>query len=63
MRTTLNIPEGLIKEAQRITHCQTKTETILIALSDLIRKTKIRRLKDFRGKIKMSVDMDTLRQR
>ena len=38
MRTTLDLPENLIKEAMKTSHIQTKTKVIITALEELIRK-------------------------
>ena len=39
MRTTLDLPEHLIKEAMDLTHAKTKTALIIQAVEDLIRKS------------------------
>ncbi len=63
MRTTLDIPEGLINEALRITQSRTKTELIKLALENIIQKNKIMSLKKYRGKIDLDIDLNTLRKR
>ena len=63
MRTTLDIPEKLILEALKVTKSKTKTELIKLALENIIRKNKISDLKDFRGKVDIDIDLDTLRKR
>ncbi len=63
MRTTLDIPEGLINEALKITRSRTKTELIKLALENIIQKNKIKDLKRFRGKIDLEIDLNTLRKR
>jgi len=45
MRTTLDLPEDLIDEAMKAAHINTKTRVIIAALENLIRKSKISRLK------------------
>lgn len=40
MRTTLDLPENLLNEAMRVTHSETKTAVIVLALEELIRKSK-----------------------
>ena len=45
MRTTLDLPESLISEAMKITHTDTKTGVIVLALKELVRKSKISDLK------------------
>jgi len=63
MRTTLDLPKNLIDEAMKATHITTKTQLIITALEELIRKSKISGLKDFKGKVDVDIDMDTLRDR
>jgi len=63
MRTTLNLPEELMIKAMRTTHIETKTKVIITALEELIRKYTIAGLKDFKGKIDLDIDMDSIRSR
>jgi len=63
MRTTLDIPNNLVQEAMQITHTKTKTRVIVKALEELIRKSKIAELKNFKGKIDLDIDLDALRDR
>ena len=56
MRTTLDLPEKLLNEAMKISHTGTKTGVIVLALKELIRKSKIAGLKKYRGKIDVSHD-------
>jgi len=53
MKTTLNIPEELIKTAMSISKHRTKTETIIIALREYIRQKKIERILDHEGKLQI----------
>lgn len=41
MRTTLNLPDGLVEEAQKILGFQSKTDTVVAALKELIRRERI----------------------
>jgi hypothetical protein len=63
MRTTLDLPKDLIDKAMKVTHISTKTRVIIIALEDLIRKSKISGLKEFKGKVDLDIDMDAIRGR
>jgi hypothetical protein len=63
MRTTLDLPEDLVQEAMKVSCIDTKTQVIIIALQDLIRKSKISELKKFKGKIDMDIDLDAIRGR
>ncbi|MBN1664884.1 MAG: type II toxin-antitoxin system VapB family antitoxin [Deltaproteobacteria bacterium] len=61
MRTTLNLPKDLIDEAMKATQINTKTQLIITALEDLIRKSKLSGLKEFKGKIDLDIDMNAIR--
>lgn len=63
MRTTLDLPEGLLKEAMRRAHAKTKTAVITLALEELIRRSKITKLKNFKGAIDLDMDLDVIRSR
>ncbi len=63
MRTTINIPEELINKAMRITGASTKTELIKTALMEIIQKNKILKLKNYKGKINLKVDLNSVRKR
>ncbi|HEY52583.1 MAG TPA: type II toxin-antitoxin system VapB family antitoxin [Caldilineae bacterium] len=63
MRTTLDLPENLLLEAMQVTHIQTKTRVIITALEELIRKSKIAELKQFKGQVDLDIDLDALRGR
>ena len=61
MRTTLDLPESLLSEAMKITHTDTKTGVIILALNELIRKSKISDLKKYKGNIDLDIDLDEIR--
>jgi Arc/MetJ family transcription regulator len=63
MRTTLDLPEELLNEAMKATRIKTKTQVIITALEELIRKSKIWELKEFKGKIDLGVDINHIRGR
>lgn len=64
MRTTLDLPEALLTEAMKATHIRTKTKVIITALEELIRKSKIAELKQFKGTVAdLDIDLDVLRGR
>jgi hypothetical protein len=63
MRTTIDLPETLVKEALKMSHQKTKTGMIITALEDFVRKNRIQGLKKFRGRINLNIDIDKLRKR
>jgi Bacterial antitoxin of type II TA system, VapB len=63
MRTTLILPDRLVNEAMKLTHCKTKTALIKNALTNLITKENIKQLKKYYGQVKLDIDLDLLRKR
>ncbi|MFZ5775860.1 MAG: type II toxin-antitoxin system VapB family antitoxin [Thermodesulfobacteriota bacterium] len=63
MRTTLDLPEELLEQVMKATRIPTKTKVIITALEELLRKTKIAELKDFKGKVDLDLDLDAVRGR
>jgi len=61
MRTTLDLPDGLLASAQRACGARTKTMTVVMALQQLVNAAKIEQLRALRGKIRLDVDLKTLR--
>ncbi len=51
MKTTLNIPENLIRKAMALAKHKTKTETVVVALQEYIRKKKIEKILSSEGKL------------
>lgn len=54
MKTTLNIPDELLKEAMTASKSRTKTETVITGLMELIRQRKIERVISSVGKLEFS---------
>ena len=61
MKTSLNLPDELIKEAMQLTDVKTKTKVVVLALQELIKKNKVADLKSYKGVF--NLDIDTLRNR
>jgi Arc/MetJ family transcription regulator len=51
MKTTLNIPDELIKKAMSLAKHRTKTETVIIALQEYVRLKKIEKILEQEGKL------------
>ncbi len=54
MKTTLNIPDELVKEAMMVSKSKTKTEAVITGLRELIRQRKIERVLTSVGKLQFS---------
>jgi Arc/MetJ family transcription regulator len=63
MRTTLDIPEPLLEEAQRLLGFKSKTDTVILSLQELIRRRRIEELKSMMGSVKLEVDLPKSRRR
>jgi Arc/MetJ family transcription regulator len=61
MRTTLDLPDGLLAAAQRACGAKTKTMTVVMALQQLVNAAKIEELRGLRGKVQLDVDLKALR--
>ncbi|MEY3787243.1 MAG: hypothetical protein RLZ75_1450 [Pseudomonadota bacterium] len=63
MKTMIDLPDELIEEAMQLTDIKTKTQVIILALQELVKKNKVAELKNFKGKVNLEIDIDTLRNR
>lgn len=63
MRTTLDLPEPLIEEARTALGGKSKTDTIIFALRDLVRRKRIDELKALLGRVQLDVDLAQSRRR
>ena len=63
MRTTLDLPESLLNEAQRLLNFKSKTDTVIFSLRELIRRKRIEELKDMAGSIQLDIDLERSRRR
>lgn len=63
MRTTLDLPEELLEEARRGLGFKSKTDTIVVALRELVRRQRIEHLKGMFGRVELDVDLDRGRRR
>ena len=58
MRATLNIPDELIDEVQRLSGQKTKTGAIVNVMEDFVRRKKMEDLLALRGKISIDYDWE-----
>jgi Arc/MetJ family transcription regulator len=63
MRTTLDLPAGLVEEARSVLGFKSKTDTIVLALRDIVRRRRIDELKDLLGRVELDVDVARSRRR
>ncbi len=63
MRTTLDLPEDLIDEARRLLGFKSKTDVVVLALKELVRKHRIEDLKGLMGAVTLDLDLARSRRR
>ncbi len=63
MRTTLDLPEDLVNEAKNLLGYKSKTDTIVFALRELIRRHKVEELIGMFGKVRLDIDIPKSRRR
>jgi metal-responsive CopG/Arc/MetJ family transcriptional regulator len=56
MRATLNIPDDLISEVQKISNEKSKTRAIVTAMETYVRDRKMAELRALRGKMTLDYD-------
>jgi len=63
MRTTLDLPDGLIDEARDVMGFTSKTETVVHALKEMVRRKRLEELKGMFGRVNIEVDIARSRRR
>jgi len=63
MRTTLILPDDLVDAAREAAGMASKTETVIYALKEVIRRKRIDDLKGMFGTVDVRIDLDKVRGR
>jgi hypothetical protein len=63
MRTTVDIPDQLLRDVQEMTGAATRRDALIQALEDYIRRQRIQRVIDVAGTLEFDVDIRELRNR
>lgn len=63
MRTTMIIPQNLVDEARQAAGLKSKTETVIFALQELIRRKRLEELKSMLGNTEIDIDLSYVRGR
>jgi hypothetical protein len=63
MRTTLDIPEGLVEEAREAIGFKSKTDTVVFALKEVVRRSQVQDLKKLITRLDYEFDPTLLRKK
>jgi Arc/MetJ family transcription regulator len=63
MRTTLDLPAALMDEAQKMLGFKSKTDTVILSLTELVRRRRIEELRGLLGRVDLDLDLDRSRRR
>ena len=63
MRTTLDLPDGLVDEARSAVGFKSKTDTVIFALREVVRRRRIDELKDLMSNIHFEFDPAEIRKK
>lgn len=63
MRTTIDIPEDLLRDVEEVTGAATRREALIQALEEYLRRRRLQRVIDVAGTLDFDVDIRALRKR
>ena len=63
MRTTLDLPEDLVEQARTSLGYSSKTDTVVFALREVVRRSRVEDLKRLMDRIEFDFDPTELRKR
>lgn len=63
MRTTLDLPEELVEQARQAVGFKSKTDTVIFALREVVRRRRIDDLKDLMSRIRFEFDPTEIRKK
>ena len=63
MRTTLDLPEALVEEARSAAGFKSKTDAVIFALKEVVRRSRVEELKSLFGTLKIDLDLPKSRRR
>ena len=63
MRTTLELPDGLIEEAREAIGFKSKTDTVTFALKEIVRRSRVQDLKRLIATVTYDTDSTEMRKK
>lgn len=61
MRTTVTLDSRLLGPLKRASGMETKSKAVILAIEDYLRRKKVSRIKQLKGKIKFALTADQIR--
>ena len=63
MRTTLDLPDELLESARKALGFKSKTDTVVVALREVVRRHRVDELKSLLGRVELDIDVPRSRRR
>ena len=63
MRTTLDLPDGLVEEARAAIGFKSKTDTVVFALKEVVRRSQVQDLKKLITRLDYEFDPTLIRKK
>lgn len=63
MRTTLDLPDELVEQARTAVGFKSKTDTVIFALREVVRRQRIDELKTLMGSVRFEFDPTEIRKK
>ena len=63
MRTTLDLPDGLVDEAREAIGFKSKTDTVVFALKEIVRRSQVQDLKKLITRLNYEFDPTLIRKK
>ena len=63
MRTTLDLPDELLESARKALGFKSKTDTVVVALREVVRRHRVDELKALLGRVELDIDVPRSRRR
>ncbi|MDI6864954.1 type II toxin-antitoxin system VapB family antitoxin [Thermodesulfovibrio yellowstonii] len=62
-RTNIELDEDILKEAMELTKIKTKKDVVNLAISELVKKLKRKKILELEGKVQWEGNLDEMRER
>jgi len=62
-KATIKIPEKLLQDLLKVIKAKNKTQAVIIAIEDEIKKKKFERIKEMAGKMEFDIEAEEIRHK